>query len=230
MPSPTLPLADATPEATAATALDASPSGLAELTIATGESAIETDSGRLVVVTGPSGVGKGTLLAQLRERHPGLGYSTSATTRSPRDGEVHGQHYFFLSREAFLQMRDAGELLEWAEYAGNFYGTPLQPVRDTIRQGEDIILEIELVGARQVDRAWPDALKIFIQPPSLAELERRIRDRAQDDEASIQKRLAQAEVEMAAAAEFDRVVTNDTLESALAELEAILFGASRENV
>ncbi|MEM9512776.1 MAG: guanylate kinase [Cyanobacteria bacterium P01_E01_bin.48] len=221
MASSPVPTAAPMPEAVSGAEIEQYGSSFTELVV----SDARRTTGRLIVITGPSGVGKGTLLAKLRYHHPDLGYSISATTRSSRAGEVHGQHYFFVSREEFLQMREAGELLEWAEYAGNFYGTPLQPVQQKIEQGEDIVLEIELVGARQVAQSWPDALKIFIQPPSLAELEHRIRDRAQDDEASIKKRLVQAEVELAAAEEFDCVVTNDNLERALNDLEEILFPA-----
>ncbi|MEO0802121.1 MAG: guanylate kinase [Cyanobacteria bacterium J06642_2] len=219
MASSPVPTAAPMPEAVSGAEIEQYGSSFTELVV----SDARRTTGRLIVITGPSGVGKGTLLAKLRHHHPDLGYSISATTRSSRAGEVHGQHYFFVSREEFLQMREAGELLEWAEYAGNFYGTPLQPVQQKIEQGEDIVLEIELVGARQVAQSWPDALKIFIQPPSLAELEHRIRDRAQDDEASIKKRLVQAKVELAAAEEFDCVVTNDNLDRALTELESIVF-------
>lgn len=179
--------------------------------------------GRLVVFTGPSGVGKGTLLRQLRRRYPDLYLSTSATTRSPRPGEVDGEHYYFVSRETFELMIGQHELLEWAEYAGNYYGTPRRPVEIQIERGNQVILEIELNGARQVADAWPEALKVFILPPSYEELERRIRDRGQDNEVAIARRLKRARVELEAADEFDLQIVNDDLDEALATLESALF-------
>lgn len=180
-------------------------------------------SGRLVVLTGPSGVGKGTLLGHLRERHPHLYLSTSATTRAPREGEKHGRDYYFVTRETFEEMIEQGELLEWAEFAGNYYGTPRQPVEVQIERGNQVILEIELKGARQVAQSFPDAMKVFIAPPSPEELERRIRDRGQDDDAAITRRLERARVELAAADEFDLTIVNDDLEQAIAKLEAVLL-------
>ena len=182
-----------------------------------------TAPGRLVVLTGPSGVGKGTLLGRLRARHPALYLSTSATTRQPRAGEVHGQHYYFVTRDEFEAMIQTGELLEWAEFAGNYYGTPKHPVAVQIERGNQVILEIELEGARQVAASFPAALKIFIAPPSAAELERRIRDRGQDDAAAIERRLERARAELAAADEFDLQIINDDLEEAIAALEAALL-------
>lgn len=189
----------------------------------TGVSDAAVAPGRLVVLTGPSGVGKGTLLSRLRERHPHLYLSTSATTRAPREGEEHGQDYYFVTRETFEDMIEQGELLEWAEFAGNYYGTPRQPVAVQIERGNQVILEIELKGARQVADSFPHALKVFIAPPSPEELERRIRDRGQDEEAAITKRLNRARVELAAADEFDVTVINDDLEQAIAKLEQILL-------
>lgn len=180
-------------------------------------------SGKLIVITGPSGVGKGTLLASLRHRHPDLFFSISATTRSPRPGEIEGQSYYFVSRDQFQAMVTAGELLEWAEFAGNCYGTPRQAILDKIRQGQLVILEIELQGARQVRQTYPEALQIFILPPSFSELEQRLRSRAQDSEAAITRRLETAKVEIAAAQEFDLQITNGDLETALSELEKVLF-------
>lgn len=168
-------------------------------------------------------MGKGTLLRELRQRHSNLYLSTSATTRAPRPGEVDGEHYYFVSRSAFESMIGQGELLEWAEYAGNYYGTPRQPVEVQIERGKQVILEIELKGARQVAEVWPDALKLFILPPSYEELERRIRSRGQDGEAAIARRLERARIELAAADEFDIQIVNDDFEKAISALEAALF-------
>jgi guanylate kinase len=181
------------------------------------------NAGRLIVLTGPSGVGKGTLLKELLQRHPELYVSISATTRSPRPDEVDGINYYFLTRDRFTAMIAAGEFLEWAEFASNYYGTPTQPVQAQINQGRSVILEIELLGARQVAKIFPGSLKIFILPPSLAELEARIRSRGQDSEAAIQKRLAHAQVEMRAADEFDLQIVNDDLTIALGQIEAAIF-------
>jgi guanylate kinase len=181
------------------------------------------NSGRLIVLTGPSGVGKGTLLAALLQAHPELHLSISATTRSPRPGEVDGVNYYFFDRAQFEQAIQAGELLEWAEFAGNYYGTPIKPVRDQVAAGGLMILEIELVGARQVATIFPEALRIFILPPSMEVLEERLRSRAQDTEAAILKRLAVARSEIAAADEFDLQIVNDDLDKALANIEAAIF-------
>jgi guanylate kinase len=160
----------------------------------------ETDGsprpGRLIVFTGPSGVGKGTLLRSLRSRYPALKLSISATTRSPRDGEVDGQDYFFISRDKFQSMVERGELLEWAEFAGNLYGTPKDSVTKEVEAGHWVILEIELEGARQVRETFPDALQLFVLPPSIEELESRIRLRGKDADEAIQRRLQRALVEM----------------------------------
>ncbi len=179
--------------------------------------------GKLIVLTGPSGVGKGTLVQILLQRHPELYLSISATTRSPRPGEVHGQHYYFISRADFEKMISDGALLEWAEFAGNYYGTPRLPVEQKIAEGKTILLEIELEGANQVSASLPDALRIFILPPSFSILEQRLRDRAQDSEAAIVRRLQRARLEMDAAKQFDRQIVNDDLETALQQLEIAIL-------
>jgi guanylate kinase len=171
------------------------------------------------VLTGPSGVGKGTLVRKLIQRHPELYLSISATTRSPRDGEIDGQDYYFLDRVEFEAKIAAGDLLEWAEFAGNYYGTPKTAIRDQLDRGESVLLEIELEGARQVRQLFDQAISVFILPPSIDELEHRLRTRARDTDEAIVKRLARAEIEIAAASEFDIQIVNDDLETALVHLE-----------
>lgn len=181
---------------------------------------------RLVVLTGPSGVGKGTLVRALLARHPELYISVSATTRAPRSGEIDGVSYHFVSRPAFERMITNGELLEWAEFAGNLYGTPRTMVEAQISQGNWVILEIELEGARQIRQTYPEALRIFILPPSLPELEFRIRNRGQDTEDAIARRLARAEAEIDAANEFDIQIVNDDFDKALDRIESALFATA----
>jgi guanylate kinase len=185
-------------------------------------SATPPAGGRLTVLTGPSGVGKGTLVKLLLERHPEIWLSVSATTRAPRQGEQEGVSYFFLSREAFEQRVASGGLLEWAEFAGNLYGTPRQPVEEHLAEGRPVLLEIELEGARQVRQSFPAGFQVFLEPPSFEELERRIRGRGTDSEEAIQKRLERARVELAAAPEFDARLVNGELDTALVDLERLM--------
>ena len=180
--------------------------------------------GKLVVITGPSGVGKGTIVKMLLQRHPQLRISTSATTRQPRPGEVNGVDYYFLSKKDFETAILNRELLEWAEYAGNYYGTPKAGVVEEISQGNQVILEIELAGARAIANIFPEAQRIFILPPSIDELEQRIRARGTNSEESIAKRLQIARAEIAAQDEFDLQIVNDDLEKAIATLETAVFG------
>lgn len=161
--------------------------------------------------------------ALLREHSDELFLSVSATTRSPRSGEVDGQHYYFFSREQFEGAIENNELLEWAEFAGNYYGTPLKPIEERIAKGERILLEIELEGARQVAKVFPEALRIFVLPPSMDELERRLRSRGQDSDEAINRRLERAKVEVDAADEFNVTVVNDELPAALDLLRSLLF-------
>jgi guanylate kinase len=181
-------------------------------------------SGRLIVLTGPSGVGKGTLMRSLLQRHPELYYSVSVTTRSPRPGEIDGKNYYFISRSKFEQLIAQSEFLEWAEFAGNYYGTPREAVLNQISSGKLVVLEIELEGARQIRASFPSALSIFILPPSFDELEKRIRNRAQDSEEAIARRLRCAQKEIKAVDEFDIQIVNDDFETALKDIEAALFG------
>jgi guanylate kinase len=184
-------------------------------------------TGTLIVLTGPSGVGKGTLLKALLANHPELYLSVSATTRSPRAGEVEGVHYYFYPRDSFETAIQAGEFLEWAEFAGNYYGTPIASVKEQIDLDRSVVLEIELAGARQVAKIFPTAVKVFILPPSLTALEQRIRDRNTDAEDAIVRRLEQARVEIAAADEFDYQIVNDDFQTALEELEQIVDRGDR---
>jgi guanylate kinase len=180
-------------------------------------------AGKLIVITGPSGVGKGTLVSSLLDRHPQLYLSISATTRQPRDGEIEGKNYYFLSREEFQAAIAAEDFLEWAEYAGNYYGTPRSKAIDRLNKGINVVLEIELLGARQVSQSFPDALRIFILPPSETELERRLRKRGTDSEEAISKRLLRAREEIAACDEFDLKIVNDDLKNALKQLEEAIY-------
>ncbi|MGB3691751.1 MAG: guanylate kinase [Spirulinaceae cyanobacterium] len=181
------------------------------------------EPGKLILLTGPSGVGKGTLVRSLRLSFPELYLSVSTTTRSPRSGEVEGQHYYFVTKEQFQSMIKGGELLEWAEYAGNFYGTPRSSVEKQLKVGNSVILEIELIGARKIKEIFPQALRIFILPPSVEELEARLRGRGKDSEEVINKRLQRAVEEIAAADEFAYQVVNDDFQAALADIEQIVF-------
>jgi guanylate kinase len=181
-----------------------------------------SEPSRLTVLSGPSGVGKGSVVAEIRRRYPDVWLSVSATTRAPRPGEVDGVQYHFVTRAEFERMAADGRMLEWAEYAGNLYGTPRGPVEERLAAGRPALLEIELQGARQVRRAMPEAHLVFLAPPSREELARRLVGRGTEDEAAIAERLGVAEVEMAAACEFDVVLVNDTIQHAAEELVRLL--------
>ena len=178
--------------------------------------------GILFVFTGASGVGKGSLRAAAADALESVTYSVSATTRARRPAETDGVDYHFLDREAFERMVARGEFLEHADYVGDLYGTPAAPVDAALAAGRDVLLEIELAGARQVKAARPEAVMIFIAPPSLAELERRLRGRGTDGEAKIQRRLTRAREEIRALREFDYLIVNDRLEEAAETLQAVL--------
>ncbi len=177
---------------------------------------------RVFVITGPSGVGKGTLIRGLMERLPQLELSVSATTRSPRPGEVDGRDYHFLSPAEFERRVRAGEFVEHADYAGRRYGTLRSELERRIRAGAPVVLEIEVQGARQVRAAMPEAVQVFIAPPSLQALRTRLVGRGTDGGEEVERRLAVAEGELAAREEFAHVVVNDRLEDALAELVGVV--------
>ena len=182
--------------------------------------------GLLVVVSGPSGAGKGTICQALLEKTT-LAYSVSATTRKPRAGEVDGESYYFLSVEAFEEMIEKDELLEWAKVYDNYYGTPLKKVEEKLAAGEDILLEIDTQGAMKVREKFPEGVYIFILPPSLTELERRIRGRDTETEDVLQKRLAAAISEIEAGKCYKYVVTNDEVDGAVDSVCAILAAERR---
>jgi guanylate kinase len=177
---------------------------------------------RLTVLSGPSGVGKGSVVASVRRSHPEVWLSVSVTTRKPRPGERDGEHYHFVDEVEFDRMVAAGEFLEYASYAGNRYGTPRAPVLERLEAGVPALLEIELQGARQVRAAMPDAWLVFLTPPSWEELVRRLTGRSTEDPDVVARRLEQARLELAAEHEFDAVVVNDEIERAADRLVALM--------
>ncbi len=179
--------------------------------------------GKTFIISGPSGVGKSTVLKNLFEGREDLYFSISATTREPREGETDGVHYHFISVERFQELIEADAFLEYAEYVGNFYGTPKKYVDKAMDDGKDVILDIEVQGALQVSNKRPDTIRIFIAPPSWDELERRLRCRGTDSEEKIQKRLVRAKSELRTADVYDYFVINDTVDRAVREINAIML-------
>ena len=178
--------------------------------------------GNLFVISGPSGAGKGTLLSKVIERIPDAWVSVSATTRNPRPGEEEGVHYYFLDKDHFLELVNHDGFLEWAKVHDNYYGTLKESVLEHMKAGEQVILEIDVQGALQVRNVIPEAHLVFIEPPSLEELERRLRSRGTESDDVISSRMKTAEVELAQKMEYDIQVGNDDLEQAVNELTAVI--------
>jgi guanylate kinase len=183
-------------------------------------------SGILYIVAAPSGAGKSTLVGLLLKEEPGIQLSVSTTTRPPRAGEVNGREYHFVGVTDFLAMIERGEFLEWAEVHGNFYGTSRKWIAEQLAAGADVLLEIDWQGAQQVRAIFPLAIAIFILPPSLEELERRLTGRGTDSREVITRRLAAAEAEMRHVGEFDYAIINDGLAQALADLRSVVRASS----
>ena len=179
--------------------------------------------GNLIVLSGPSGVGKGTVLRKLLKNYTDIEYSISATTRPCRKGEINGKDYFFLSVEEFFQMVENNQFIEWAKVHDNYYGTPKEYVNNTLSEGKDIILEIDIQGARMVRETHPEAIYVFLLPPSFAELEKRLNKRGTEDQKSKEIRLRNAQEEIKELANYDYQIINDNLEEAVEQLKAIII-------
>jgi guanylate kinase len=184
-------------------------------------------TGRLFVISGPSGAGKGTVVRGLLEKRPDMVLSISATTRPTRPGERNGIDYLFIPRSEFTAMRERGRFLEWAEVYGNFYGTPREPIEQALATGRDVIAELDIQGAQSVKRAKPDAVLIFIEPPSFEDLVLRLRGRGTDDPETISKRVRAAYEEVKNKGQYDYIVVNDRVEDAVDQLVRILEQAHR---
>jgi guanylate kinase len=180
------------------------------------------DKGLLIVVSGPSGSGKGTVLSKLFSLRNGIFYSVSATTREPRPGEIEGKNYYFLSKEEFERQIKSGNMLEYARYCGNYYGTPRIAVEERLNRGDDVILEIDVQGAAKIRQSCPDSVSVFLMPPSLTELEKRLRSRGTESEEKIRNRLATAKAEIDARGNYDYIVINDVVSTAAQKISCII--------
>lgn len=180
------------------------------------------NGGILIILSAPSGTGKDTVLNRLTENRDDIKVSVSMTTRTKRQGEIDGIHYYFVERDYFQKKIDENKMLEFAEYAGNFYGTPKEPVDEMLSNGKAAILKIEVQGAEKIKRLYPDVISIFLMPPSIRVLEERLRARNTEDEETINHRLVIAREEMKKAPEYDYVVVNDTVENAVSGIETII--------
>ena len=167
---------------------------------------------KLIIITGPSGVGKGTVVKEILGKDKNIWLSISATTRKPRQGEKEGENYYFLNQEKFKEMIEQNLFLEWAQFAGNYYGTPLSSVNEKIKKGFTVLLEIEVEGAKQIKEKFPNSLSIFLLPPDKAELEKRIRNRGTENEEAIKKRLSRANYEISASNQFDFALINNDVD------------------
>lgn len=183
---------------------------------------MQKTSGKLFVISGPSGVGKGTIIHKLLEKNPNIKLSISATTRAPRPHETDGVDYYFISRDNFTKLIKEDKLAEWAEFSGNYYGTYYETINNTLQNGYDLILEIEVKGAMQIKNKIPSAVLIFILPPSFDELQKRLIERNTEKTEEIKKRLAIFEDEYAKSFEFNYKITNDNLDEATEELQKII--------
>lgn len=182
--------------------------------------------GVLLAVSGPSGVGKGTMVKTLIARRSDVVESVSCTTRAPREGEIHGKHYFFLSKEEFLRRIDEDDFLEYDEHFGNYYGTPKSFVRETLKE-KSVIMEIDVVGALNAKKSFPQCVLVMVVPPSTEELKRRLQGRGSETEEQILGRLSRMDYELSHKDEYDYVIVNDNLETAIKTLENIIDGANK---
>ena len=184
--------------------------------------------GRLFIFSGPSGVGKGTVRARVLADTDNMSYSVSCTTRKPRPGDREGIDYWFISKEDFLKQIEEGLFLEWADVHGNYYGTRRDIVEKTLDAGRDVMLEIDVQGALQIKKKMPEAITVFLMPPSFEELERRLRGRGTESEESLRTRLANAKTEIACEPEYDHTIVNDTVDRAVEEFEQLINSYRRE--